>query len=118
MAGAIKTKGGVSEKDAAKMALEKAKNIKKRAEIKGGDLMTGLKHHPLNPMRLAASIKETNLPLGPYESNLKKTKEKYKDKFPELVKNYKSGGRVNYGSGGKTCAQIKGFGKARRPNKK
>ena len=116
MAGAIKTKGGVSEKDAAKMALEKAKNIKKRAEIKGGDLMTGLKHHPLNPMRLAASIKETNLPLGPYESNLKKTKEKYKDKFPELVKKYKSGGRVNLKDGG--CAQIKGFGKARRPKKK
>jgi len=30
----------------------------------------------------------------------------------------KSGGRVNYGSGGKACAQIKGFGKARRPNKR
>ena len=85
---------GVSEYDAAKSALEKAKNIKKRAEIKGGDLMTGLKHHPLNPLRIAADIKETNLPFGPYESNLKKTKEKYKDKFPELVKNYKSGGRV------------------------
>ena len=28
------------------------------------------------------------------------------------------GGRVNYGSGGKACAQIKGFGKARRPNKR
>ena len=111
MAGAVKTKGGVSEYDAAKSALEKAKNIKKRGEIK-----KGLKHHPLNPMRLAASIKETNLPLGPYESNLKKTKEKYKDKFPELVKKYKSGGRVNLKDGG--CAQIKGFGKARRPKKK
>ena len=28
------------------------------------------------------------------------------------------GGRANYGSGGKACAQIKGFGKARRPNKR
>tara|TARA_R100001163_G_C4877007_1_gene76121 strand:- start:92 stop:424 length:333 start_codon:yes stop_codon:yes gene_type:complete len=94
MAGAVKTKGGVSEKQAAKSALEKAKNIKKRGEIKGGDLMTGLKHHPLNPLRIAAEIKETNLPLGPYESNLKKVKDKYKDKFPDLVKNYRSGGRV------------------------
>ena len=32
--------------------------------------------------------------------------------------NFNKGGRVNYGSGGKACAQIKGFGKARRPNKK
>ena len=85
---------GVSEYDAAKSALEKAKNIKKRSEIKGGDLMTGLKHHPLNPMRIAADIKETNLPLGPYESNLEKVKKKYKKKFPDLVEKYRSGGRV------------------------
>tara|TARA_Y100001972_G_scaffold78582_1_gene95456 strand:+ start:162 stop:506 length:345 start_codon:yes stop_codon:yes gene_type:complete len=97
---------GVSEYDAAKSALEKAKNIKKRAEIKGGDLMTGLKHHPLNPLRIAADIKETNLPLGPYESNLKKTKEKYKDKFPELVKNYKKGGRVTGGRVAKGCGAV------------
>ena len=97
---------GVSEYDAAKSALEKAKNIKKRAEIKGGDLMTGLKHHPLNPLRIAADIKETNLPLGPYESNLKKTKEKYKDKFPELVKNYKKGGRVTGGKVAKGCGAV------------
>ena len=94
MAGAVKTKGGVSEYDAAKSELEKAKNIKKRAEIKGGDLMTGIKHHPLNPLRLAASSKETNLPFGPYESNLEKTKKKYKKKFPNLVEKYRSGGRV------------------------
>ena len=94
MAGAIKAKGGVSEYDAAKSALEKAKNIKKRSEIKGGNLMTGLKHHPLNPMRIAADIKETNLPLGPYESNLEKVKKKYKKKFPDLVEKYRSGGRV------------------------
>ena len=85
---------GVSEYDAAKSDLEKAKNIKKRAEIKGGDLMTGIKHHPLNPLRLAASSKETNLPFGPYESNLQKVKDKYKKKFPNLVEKYKSGGRV------------------------
>ena len=97
---------GVSEYDAAKSALEKAKNIKKRAEIKGGDLMTGLKHHPLNPLRIAADIKETNLPLGPYESNLKKTKEKDKDKFPELVKNYKKGGRVTGGRVAKGCGAV------------
>ena len=89
MAGAIITKGGVSEYDAAKSALEKAKNIKERGEIK-----KGLKHHPLNPIRIAADSKETNLPFGPYESNLKKVKDKYKDKFPDLVKNYRSGGRV------------------------
>jgi hypothetical protein len=89
MAGAVKTKGGVSEYDAAKSELNKAKAIKERGEIK-----KGLKHHPLNPIRIAADIKETNLPLGPYESNLKKVKEKYKDKFPDLVKNYRSGGRV------------------------
>ena len=34
------------------------------------------------------------------------------------VQNMAKGGRVNYGSGGKACAQIKGFGKARRPNKR
>ena len=106
MAGAVKTKGGVSEYDAAKRALEKAKNIKKRAEIKGGDLLTGLKHHPLNPMRLAAYTKETKLPFAPYESNLKKTKEKYKDKFPELVKNYKKGGRVTGGKVAKGCGAV------------
>jgi hypothetical protein len=89
MAGAIKTKGGVSKYDAAKSALEKAKNIKERGEIK-----KGLKHHPLNPMRLAADSKETNLPFGPYESNLQKVKDKYKEDFPDLVKKYKSGGRV------------------------
>ena len=94
MAGAIKTKGGVSEYDAAKSELNKAKAIKERGKMKGGDLMTGLKYHPLNPMRIAAEIKETNLPLGPYESNLKKVKDKYKDKFPDLVKKYRSGGRV------------------------
>jgi len=113
MAGAVKTKGGVSEKEAAKMALEKAKNIKKRGEIKGGDLMTSLKHHPLNPFRLAADIKETKLPFAPYESNLKKTKEKYKDKFPELVKNYSKGGRAGYKSGSKGCKlAMKGKGRA------
>ena len=113
MAGAVKTKGGVSEKEAAKMALEKAKNIKKRGEIKGGDLMTSLKHHPLNPLRLAADIKETKLPFAPYESNLKKTKEKYKDKFPELVKNYSKGGRAGYKSGSKGCKlAMKGKGRA------
>ena len=101
MAGAVKTKGGVSERDAAKSALEKAKNIKERGEIK-----KGIKHHPLNPMRIAADIKETNLPLGPYESNLKKTKEKYKDKFPELVKNYKKGGRVTGGRVAKGCGAV------------
>jgi len=95
MAGAVKTKGGVSEKDAAKMALEKAKNIKKRSEIK-----KGLKHHPLNPLRLAASSKETNLPFGPYESNLQKVKDKYKDKFPDLVEKYRSGGRAGLKGGG------------------
>ena len=113
MAGAVKSQGGVSEYDAAKRALEKAKNIKKRAEIKGGDLMTGLKHHPLNPMRLAADIKETKLPFAPYESNLKKTKEKYKDKFPELVKNYSKGGRAGFKSGSKGCKlAMKGKGRA------
>ena len=112
MAGAIKTKGGVSEKEAAKMALEKAKNIKKRAEIKGGDLMTGLKHHPLNPMRIIADTKETKLPFGPYESNLKKVKEKYKDKFPELVKNYSKGGRAGYRMGGKCKLAKRGKGRA------
>ena len=91
---------GVSEYDAAKSALEKAKNIKKRAEIKGGDLMTGIKHHPLNPLRLAASSKETNLPFGPYESNLQKVKDKYKDKFPDLVEKYRSGGRAGLKGGG------------------
>ena len=91
---------GVSAYDAAKMALEKAKNIKKRSEIKGGDLMTGLKHHPLNPLRLAASSKETNLPFGPYESNLQKVKDKYKDKFPDLVEKYRSGGRAGLKGGG------------------
>ena len=89
MAGAIKAKGGVSEYDAAKSELNKAKAIKERGKMK-----TGLKYHPLNPMRIAAEIKETNLPLGPYESNLKKVKDKYKDKFPDLVKKYRSGGRV------------------------
>ena len=54
----------------------------------------GLKHHPLNPMRIIADSKETNLPFGPYESNLQKVKDKYKEDFPELVKKYKSGGRV------------------------
>ena len=89
MAGAVKTKGGVSERDAAKSALEKAKAIKERSKIK-----KGIGGHPLNPLRIAADIKETNLPFGPYESNLKKVKDKYKDKFPDLVKNYRSGGRV------------------------
>ena len=101
MAGAIKAKGGVSEYDAAKADLEKAKNIKKRGEIK-----KGFKHHPLNPLRIAADSKETNLPFGPYESNLKKTKEKYKDKFPELVKNYKKGGRVTGGRVAKGCGAV------------
>ena len=95
MAGAVKTKGGVSERDAAKSALEKAKNIKERGEIK-----KGLKHHPLNPMRIIADSKETNLPFGPYESNLKKVKDKYKDKFPDFVKNYRSGGRAELKGGG------------------
>jgi len=94
MAGGVKTKGGVSEYDAAKSELNKAKAIEKRSEIKGGDLMTGLKHHPLNPIRMAAEIKETNLPLGPYKSNLEKVKKKYKKKFPNLVEKYRSGGRV------------------------
>jgi len=101
MAGAVKTKGGVSERDAAKSALEKAKAIKERGKIK-----KGLKHHPLNPMRIIADTKETNLPLGPYESNLKKTKEKYEDKFPELVKNYKKGGRVTGGKVAKGCGAV------------
>ena len=108
MAGAIKTKGGVSEKDAAKSALEKAKAIKKRGEIK-----KGISGHPLNPLRIAANIKETNLPLGPYESNLQKVKDKYKDKFPKLVEKYNKGGRVMYKSGSKGCKlAMKGKGKA------
>ena len=108
MAGAIKTKGGVSEYDAAKSALEKAKNIKERGEIK-----KGFKHHPLNPMRIIADSKETNLPFGPYESNLKKVKDKYKDKFPELVKNYSKGGRAGYKSGTRGCKlAMKGKGRA------
>jgi len=41
-------------------------------------------------------------------------------KLPEKVRNkmgfFKSGGRVNLKDGG--CAQIKGFGKARKPKKK
>ena len=50
-------------------ALQKAKAIKER-----GKIGKGLKHHPLNPMRIIADTKETNLPLGPYESNLEKVK--------------------------------------------
>ena len=111
MAGAIKSKGGVSERDAAKSELESAKNLGKRAEIK-----RGLKHHPLNPMRIIAEGRNTNFSGYPEDDKLTKAKKKYKDKFPELVKNYKSGGRVNLKDGG--CAQIKGFGKARRPKKK
>ena len=95
MAGAIKTKGGVSEKDAAKSELESAKNLGKRAEIK-----KGLKHHPLNPMRIIADGRNTNFSGYPEDDKLTKTKKKYKDKFPELVKNYKSGGRVNLRGGG------------------
>ena len=64
-------------------------------------------------MRIIADSKETNLPFGPYESNLKKTKEKYKDKFPELVKNYSKGGRAGYKSGSKGCKlAMKGKGRA------
>ena len=108
MAGAIKTKGGVSEREAAKSALQKAKAIKER-----GKIGKGLKHHPLNPMRIIADTKETNLPLGPYESNLQKVKDKYKDKFPKLVAKYNKGGRVMYKSGSKGCKlAMKGKGRA------
>jgi hypothetical protein len=107
MAGAIKTKGGVSEREAAKSALQKAKAIKER-----GKIGKGLKHHPLNPMRIIADTKETNLPLGPYESNLEKVKKKYKDKFPELVEKYKSGGRAGFKMGSKCKLAMKGKGRA------
>ena len=47
-------------------------------------------------------------------------KKKSLGKLPKEVRNkmgfYKSGGRVDLKGGG--CAQIKGFGKARRPKKK
>ena len=44
---------------------------------------------------------------------------KNKNKFVDKRKKAMGGGmmRSMYGSGGSACAQIKGFGKARRPNK-
>ena len=54
------------------------------------------------------------------KSNTQTDKETVSDaqKRGKIPLNFKKGGRVNYGSGGKACAQIKGFGKARRPNKR
>ena len=56
----------------------------------------------------------------PEKSNAQTDKETVSDaqKRGKIPLNFKKGGRVNYGSGGKACAQIKGFGKARRPNKR
>ena len=92
MAGAVKTKGGVSEKDAAKSELEAAKNLRKASKV--GE------NHPLNPLRILASGRNTNFSGYPEDDKLTKAKKKYQDKFPELVKNYKSGGRVNLRGGG------------------
>ena len=89
MARAIKTKGGVSEYDAAKSELEKAKNLRKASKVG-----PGLKNHPLNPFRIIASGKNTNFSGYPEDDKLTKAKKKYEDKFPDLVKNYRSGGRV------------------------
>ena len=54
------------------------------------------------------------------KSNTQTDKETVSDaqKRGKIPLNFNKGGRVNYGSGGKACAQIKGFGKARRPNKR
>tara|TARA_R100001163_G_scaffold15563_1_gene14066 strand:+ start:84 stop:485 length:402 start_codon:yes stop_codon:yes gene_type:complete len=53
---------------------------------------------------------------GMAKENLEKQIEVIRDPSFKVMK--AKGGRVNYGSGGKACAQIKGFGKARRPNKR
>jgi hypothetical protein len=54
------------------------------------------------------------------KSNTQTDKETVSDaqKRGKIPLKFNKGGRVNYGSGGKACAQIKGFGKARRPNKR
>ena len=101
MAGAIKTKGGVSEKDAAKSELEAAKNLRKASKVG-----PGLKNHPLNPLRIIASGKNTNFSGFPEDDKLTKAKKKYKDKFPELVKNYRKGGRVTGGRVAKGCGAV------------
>ena len=101
MAGAVKTKGGVSEKDAAKSELEAAKNLRKASKVG-----PGLKNHPLNPLRIIASGKNTNFSGFPEDDKLTKAKKKYKDKFPELVKNYKKGGRVTGGRVAKGCGAV------------
>ena len=101
MAGAVKAKGGVSEKDAAKSELEKAKNLRKASKIG-----PGLKNHPLNPFRIIAEGRNTNFSGYPEDDKLTKAKKKYKDKFPELVKNYKKGGRVTGGRVAKGCGAV------------
>ena len=101
MAGAIKAKGGVSEKDAAKSELDAAKNLRKASKIG-----PGLKNHPLNPFRIIASGKNTNFSGFPEDDKLTKAKKKYKDKFPELVKNYRKGGRVTGGRVAKGCGAV------------
>ena len=101
MAGAVKTKGGVSEKDAAKSELEAAKNLRKASKVG-----PGLKNHPLNPLRIIASGKNTNFSGFPEDDKLTKAKKKYKDKFPELVKNYRKGGRVTGGRVAKGCGAV------------
>jgi len=96
MAGAVKTKGGVSKYDAAKSELEAAKNLRKRSKIG-----PSLKNHPLNPIRIIADGRNTNFSGYPEDDKLTKAKKKYKDDFPELVKNYRSGGRVKIAKRGK-----------------
>jgi|3_EtaG_2_1085321.scaffolds.fasta_scaffold179860_2 hypothetical protein len=90
-----------SPRVSAKAELDKAKATKERGEHK-----KGLKHHALNPMRLYARAKSDNFP---YKSMLETAKDKHKDKFPDLVKQYNKGGRVNLRGGG--LAQ-RGLGRA------
>ena len=82
----FKRGGEVTHRSRVASQLQKAKALEKRAEMK-----SGLKHHPLNPVRLYAHAKAYP---RPNPSKLRQLKDKYKDKYPDLVENFKKGGGV------------------------
>ena len=82
----FKRGGGVTKRSRAASELFKAKALEERSKMK-----PGLKHHPLNPVRLYADAKAYP---RPKPAKLRQLKDKYRDEYPDLVKNFKRGGGV------------------------
>ena len=82
----FKRGGGVTKRSRAASKLFKAKALEERSKMK-----PGLKHHPLNPVRLYADAKAYP---RPKPAKLRQLKDKYRDEYPDLVKNFKRGGGV------------------------